>query len=213
MNKRKIKEIIIKTGEGTLNLKGDLEKIFRVRDSRDRKIFYSVIVGLFLVLIYLVFIRGYFVKEEQKKIALEKVKFEQIRQERILKIEEAPKSRISFFLTSPVRANLAIPDYWEGNYRLSESPGKASFLYIEDPSRPVEIFYIRMLEASRLDELEEGEKEISKGKLVEKKGTSYAFVFKMSEDNPYAEDESLRAKFDRMKIDGQEMIKRYFKTF
>lgn len=213
MNRRKIKEMLVRAAERTLNLKSDLEKTFKVRDSRDRKIFYPVLGLLLLVLAYLVFFRGYFIKQDEKKAAVEKAKIEQVRQERIEKVESAPKSRISFFLSRPIRANLAIPDYWEGNYRLSESGDKASFIYIEDPDNISEIFYVRMVPLSAIGDLEKGEAEISQAKRASADGIDYAFVFKMSEGDPYAGNEELKGKFDRMKIDAREMLERYFKVF
>lgn len=153
MNKVKMKEKINKVKERSLDLKAGMERVFKVRDERDRKIFYSVLGVVLLILVYLIFIRGYFVKQEEKRMAEEKARVEQVRQERVKKVEEAPKSRISFFLVKPARANLAIPDYWEGSYRLSEKGDKASFLHIDDPSQTPEIFYIRMLPVSQLEEL------------------------------------------------------------
>lgn len=213
MNKRKIKEMINRVKDKTLDIKEEVEKSFKIRDARDRKIFYSVIAVVFLILVYLIFVRGYFTKQEQKKVAEEKARTEQIRQERIEKIEKAPKSRISFFLAGPVKANLAMPDYWEGNYRLKETQEKASFIYIEEASQPAEIFYIKVLPDTEIKNLEKGEQEIEVGKRVVKNNISYAFVFKMSDENPYKDNELLKAKFDRMKIDAMEMIKMYFKTF
>ena len=144
MNKRKVKEIIIKAKDKTLNLKGELEKSFKIRDAHDRKIFYSLIIIALLILVYVFFIRGYFSDQKSKKLTLEKVKTEKVRQERIEKIERAPKSIISFFLAEPTRAKLSIPDYWEGNYRIKEAGGQVSFLYIEDPANIAEIVYIKL---------------------------------------------------------------------
>ncbi len=196
-----------------MDLKTGLEKVFKVQDERDRRIFYTILSVVLLILIYLIFIRGYFVRQEEKREAEEKAKMEQVRQERVEKIKEAPKSRISFFLVKPVRANLAIPDYWEGSYRLAEKGDKTTFLHIDDPSQTAEIFYIRLVSVKQLEELNEGEQEVDPDDRIKKGDTTYTFVYKMSSENPYKDNEELRGKLDRMKIDAREMIKNYFKTF
>lgn len=39
-------------------------------------------------------------------------------------------SRVSLFNAQKARVSLAIPDYWEGNYRVKESGGTANFYFI-----------------------------------------------------------------------------------
>lgn len=51
-------------------------------------------------------------------------------------------SRITFFHTVKPICTLAIPDYWEGRYRLQDNNGIARFLYIQEVGNP-ELFYVK----------------------------------------------------------------------
>lgn len=51
-------------------------------------------------------------------------------------------SRASFFIVNPIKASIAIPDDWEGKYRIQEKGNAARFYYIEDPEAQVELFII-----------------------------------------------------------------------
>ncbi|MBD3247746.1 hypothetical protein GF382_00455 [Candidatus Falkowbacteria bacterium] len=211
--KENVKKAIARAKDGSIKLKNNLERAFKVKDARDRKIFYSILATIILILVYIIFIRGYISRQDEKKEAQEKARVEKIRQERVEKIEKAPKSRISFFLSKPIRASLAMPDYWEGNYRISEKDNTASFIYIEDAERTTPIFHIKMVSLGELSNLEKGEKEIDKNKRVKREDETYTFVYKIYDQHPYEEDSDLGIKFERMTIDCQEMINKYFKTF
>jgi hypothetical protein len=51
-------------------------------------------------------------------------------------------SRINFFLATPYKASLEIPDYWEGNYRLLEKDNTASFYFIKGGEKEALLFEI-----------------------------------------------------------------------
>jgi len=51
-------------------------------------------------------------------------------------------SRITFFHASKPICTLAIPENWEGKYRLQDSGGVAKFLYIKEADNP-ELFYFK----------------------------------------------------------------------
>jgi len=58
-------------------------------------------------------------------------------------ISVPPKfSRITFFHTTKPICTLAIPEAWEGKYRLQDSGGIARFLFIQETGNP-EIFYVK----------------------------------------------------------------------
>lgn len=51
-------------------------------------------------------------------------------------------SRINFFLSTSNKASLAMPDYWEGNYRVREQGETAIFYFVEGVESEVELFSI-----------------------------------------------------------------------
>lgn len=196
-----------------LRLAKGLKNLFKDRGKRDRRILFLTLAIIVVLILYILFLRGYFIKQEDRMDAEREAKIRKEKQERIEKIENSPKSRISFFLAKPLRANLAVPDYWEGNYRLSEKGNKTSFIYIENPSQTAELFHIRLIKIGNLDDLLKGEEEISSEHRKEKGGEVYTFVYKISDSDPYAGNEELKDKFDRMKTEAREMINMYFKSF
>jgi len=56
-------------------------------------------------------------------------------------------SRITFFHTAKPICTLAIPEEWEGKYRMQDAGGAAHFLYIEEVGNP-ELFYIKKYDKS-----------------------------------------------------------------
>jgi hypothetical protein len=60
-------------------------------------------------------------------------------------------SRITFFNTMDSRASLAIPDYWEGKYRLEEVGQQARFYYIGDSEKTIELFTISVHHGDRIN--------------------------------------------------------------
>ena len=55
-------------------------------------------------------------------------------------------SRVSFFLGQPIRASLAIPEYWEGKYRMKQSPRQVSFYYIGAPGEEIKLFDVYLFD-------------------------------------------------------------------
>ncbi|PLX27044.1 hypothetical protein C0583_04850 [Candidatus Parcubacteria bacterium] len=51
-------------------------------------------------------------------------------------------SRISFFNSSSKRASMAIPVFWEGNYRLKEEGDVAVFYFLDSEAQANEIFKV-----------------------------------------------------------------------
>jgi len=81
-----------------------------------KKIYIIIIFSLFLLSIAVLL---FFSKEEQKSINVN------IEAER----DSYVYSRINFFLNSPDKASLAIPAYWEGNYRIKETKNEVTFFF------------------------------------------------------------------------------------
>jgi hypothetical protein len=54
-------------------------------------------------------------------------------------------SRVSFFNANEHRASLAIPDYWEGRYRIKDSGSSVDFFDIDDPEKALPLFSVRYI--------------------------------------------------------------------
>jgi len=52
-------------------------------------------------------------------------------------------SRLNFFLSSQNRASLAIPDFWEGNYRVKERGNEVVFYFVKGTTDEVKLFSIK----------------------------------------------------------------------
>lgn len=150
----------------------------------NKKLFFSVLAIVLFLFVYTVFVRGYINEQEEKKIAKQiEVKQAENKTKKEEKLKNAKFSRITFFLVSPVRASLAVPDYIEGNYRVKEEGNKMSFLYIKDSDFISPIFYIKYEEKDRLI-LENGEKKLLDVES-KKDGKMYSFVYHIFLEDSY----------------------------
>jgi len=184
--------------------------IFKERIFENKKLFYSLVVIVLFLLVYSVFVRGYIEKQEdEKRVAKEQV--EKIKQEtkKEEKIKNAKFSRITFFLTGPFRASLAIPDYLEGNYRLKEEGNKAVFSYIKNPDIPTPLFYVKYVEQGNYSG-EEGEKKI-KDLKSKKDGKNYTVSYYLYPDNSYKGDD--KEEFKEALWDIENVVVESFKAF
>ncbi len=76
-------------------------------------------------------------------------------------IEDRKFSRITFFnLNKEMRSSLAIPEDWEGRYRVKESGNKITFSYVVDPVVSYEIFSLRYVPREDWNSNEIGSTEI-----------------------------------------------------
>lgn len=97
----------------------------------------------------------------------------------IKKIDEK-MVRMTFFHTGPVIGSIAIPEKWEGHYRLINGGTTAFFQFIDNAAMPAYIFQINyyVLPADGKFSVSNGEKE-----LARKNGI--VFTYKKAENNPY----------------------------
>lgn len=100
---------------------------------------YKNTITLSLILISLVLIVFYF---QSKSPKTDKQPTKQPIEE-----QKISYSRITFFNASEHRASMAIPDYWEGKYRIREEGDTVVFLDISNPSDPKELFWISYRDA------------------------------------------------------------------
>lgn len=111
-------------------------------------------------------------------------------------------SRITFFNASKHRASLAIPDFWEGKYRVREEGNTVVFLDISDPNLPSELFRIsaRDSKVSETKGENPGWEEIGR---VD--GT--VFYFQLSTANGKKTE-----GFDRMQTEAKDFMKSFMAT-
>jgi hypothetical protein len=64
-------------------------------------------------------------------------------------------SRVNFFLAGLNKASLAIPDYWEGNYRIKEQGDTVTFYFVRGVSDEISLFSIFHKEKSEFSEGDE----------------------------------------------------------
>lgn len=127
----------------------------------------NLVIFLLVLLVVLVFV-FFIVKREKEIIAPIKENKEVVRN----------FSRITFFNSnSKIKSSLAIPEDWEGKYRIKESGGKVEFSYIADPEKSYKFFEVGY------SDLNEYEKSDSFLDITEKNG--YIFYYRiLKEDGP-----------------------------
>ncbi|MBU4216340.1 hypothetical protein L6270_02115 [Candidatus Parcubacteria bacterium] len=105
----------------------------------------SIIMACFLLVWH---IHGFFPKRVAKNIEIDEAVGQQI--------PLPPKfSRITFFHSAKPICTLAIPEAWEGKYRLRDNGSEAHFLYIQEEGDP-ELFYIKKYKKNgKMDEVNE----------------------------------------------------------
>jgi hypothetical protein len=93
---------------------------------------------MFVVIVLVCFSAVYFIFSPKKELKNTKSN-EMVGKE----VSLPPKfSRITFFHKTKPICSLAIPESWEGKYRLQDSGDEAHFLYIQELNNP-ELFYVK----------------------------------------------------------------------
>lgn len=90
-----------------------------------------------LIILILIFVVFFIFKDRAGKNNKSNLNLDESSQKEIISY-----SRINFFLTSPNKASLSIPDYWEGNYRIKEEGSEAIFYYLDKKRNTTELFRI-----------------------------------------------------------------------
>jgi hypothetical protein len=131
----------------------------------------------FVVILVAVVIFGFFAIKNKidKNKNKEQQKVEDSRQQRM---STASWSRVSFFETLPINVTFAMPSYLEGNYRLVKGGSQATFLYIKDPSNPVEMLSIKVFSNAEFN-LPSGDIELAS------KCDKYKFSYKLADKSSY----------------------------
>ncbi len=136
----------------------------------------KVVILSVILLAVIVVVGSILIKNKKEKNVLEeKQRVEESRQQRM---GAASWSRVSFFEGLPINVTLAIPSYLEGNYRIIKGADLVRFLYIKDPSNPVEMFFVRVGSNNEFN-LSEGESELPS------KCSDYKFSYKLSKTDEY----------------------------
>lgn len=126
----------------------------------------KLIIAGIIILFFCIFL--YFFK----KINTEE-SFTQGQQEEKTTKEIFTYSRLNFFLSSQNKASLAIPDFWEGNYRVKEQGNEVKFYFVKGATNEVELFSIKYVEKNIDNSFSENE--------IIGDNEKYNFVFKKSE--------------------------------
>lgn len=79
-------------------------------------------------------------KESANEIGSEEVK---LREKAITELDPDKMSRITLFNSDQDRISLAIPEWWEGKYRLKEAGSEAIFSYIDKEGASTGLFTIK----------------------------------------------------------------------
>lgn len=111
-------------------------------------------------------------------------------------------SRISFFFGLPAKGSLAIPEYWEGNYRVQAGSDLTKISYIS-PQGEKDLFYIRSYYTPKWKALVD-----KSGEIVVKEESGQTFVYKAVKDNPFP-DGVEHDKFSKMLAEIPEIISSY----
>ncbi|PLX21204.1 hypothetical protein C0584_03250 [Candidatus Parcubacteria bacterium] len=130
---------------------------------------------LILIIISLVLIAFYFFKKDSTPEG-ENI----LSEEREQAVEIVKYSRINFFLSSPHKASLAIPDYWEGNYRVKENGNKVAFYYFEGVLNESELFSISFYPEKEYQENTED--------IIIGESDGIIFVFRNGENDSFDND-------------------------
>jgi hypothetical protein len=152
--------------------KGGGFKEFFYKNKRAVLLIGGVVLVLLVVMVLVVTLK----KGAEKKVQVERQRVEESRQ---MRMSAASWSRVSFFESLPINVTFAMPDYLEGNYRLVKGPQQANFLYIKDPSNPVEMLYIKVIAGGDY-QIGEGEAELSSD------CQGYRFVYRLASSESYA---------------------------
>lgn len=121
-------------------------------------------------------------------------------------IRENKYSRISFFFALPVRGSLAVPENWEGKYRVQNGTDTMKISFLSASAGEKELFYIRSYFTPKWEALPE---ESSEKVLLAYKGQT--FVYKMNEENPFSSGPD-KERYQAMIAESQEALKS-FKPF
>jgi len=98
------------------------------------------------------------------------------------KAEPRQFSRLSFFLSGPVNASLAMPEDWEGKYRKKESGNRMTIMFIR-PELEIPLFAVRYYSEDEWAK-NKGAKEIEVEKEAE-----FIFAYETFADNPTKEED------------------------
>lgn len=155
-----------------------------------------IILALIIIFIGI----GYFLtnkKTETQKIADKAASEQGVAAEK--KVESF--SRVTFFLTLPVKGSLAMPASWEGRYRMEDQRSVMNFKYIGNSEIIANLFSVKTYTKEDWEKMA-----VKDGVLIlEKDG--YVFIYSKATDNPYTGEAS--EKFLKMQNEADEIIKSF----
>jgi len=100
-------------------------------------------------------------------------------------------SRITFFHTASMIGSLAMPEVWEGKYRVKEDGNKVSFLYIVNPNKISPIFSIKFYKKNEWENLQGKKDKLEKEIKIK---DDLVFVYILYSNNVYIDKEAIEFK-------------------
>ncbi len=131
----------------------------------------TIISLLIFVVIFYFFIFLFNNKSIEQKVKSEET---QVREKAIVELDPNKMSRITFFNTSKDRVSLAIPEWWEGKYRLKEEGNVARFGYIDVLGKYNKLFVIKKYPDYSWEE-GDNQRNGREEKILKKQNTVYTY--------------------------------------
>lgn len=154
------------------------------------------IILLFIVfgVVFMVFLRYENIGKQEKSEELK------IREKAIVELDPSKMSRISFFNASADRVSLAVPEWWEGKYRLKESGDSASFSYIDKAGESQEFFIIKKYPNSSWQDNDPAHENSKESKILKKKNTDFSYYLSPDISADKAQEKEFFQMLDELKL-------------
>ncbi len=147
------------------------------------KIYKKLLIILLLLFVLLVFWGWSKMNKDKEQVS--ETKIEQPKEHPPKKSKKKISySRVTFFHHLPIKASLAIPETWEGKYRIEEKDDEARFYYIGNIKNPQLLFRILAFKKS---EWENFKHKNNFKKIKEKEG--YVFVWQKANEKVSTSEE------------------------
>lgn len=156
----------------------------------NKKILFSL--ALFFILFVFVLLFNMDKDEPETGLKSEEIL---IREKAIVELDPSKMSRVTFFNATKDRVSLAIPEWWEGNYRMKESGNYATFSYIDSQGSSKDLFTVTRYPNNEWRE-EDGQNKVNKEeKVLKKQNTVYTFYLSTVPNN----DKDLGPEYAQMR--------------
>jgi hypothetical protein len=151
-----------------------------------------IIGGLIFLVISFVFL---FIFNKENTELVVKNEETKIREKAIIELDPQKMSRISFFNSSKDRVSLAIPEWWEGKYRINEIGDSVVFVYIDSFGKSQILFVIKKYLDDIWEEDNDAGRNINEVKFLKKQNIVSSYFLSTDDDsNSYFEKDYRQMK-------------------